>query len=326
MQVFISSSTDPWCNLATEEWLFQNNDLPTPILFLWRNREAVIIGRFQNPWAECNLDYTRQEGIAVLRRQSGGGAVFHDPGNTNFSIISDIASHDRDAADRLVASALKEFGISAEISPHHDLFVDGHKISGSAARESKTRGLHHGTLLIDVDRKRLTKALSPRKRRILTKGVASRPASICNLGDLVPAMDHDAVCGAIQNAFFTHHNRSTAPVFVDLEELEQDQAYRDSLKKLQSWEWIYGSSPAFSSKFLGGFQWGMVEMQVRVESGVIKSVFLLPTTLTSELRTLSRLLGALPGVKFRSEEITEALQKFPGDIPKDIASWISEGV
>ena len=152
LKVFLSDSTDPWFNLATEDWIFRDMDPSYQVLFLWRNAETVVIGRFQNPWTECDVEKMEADGIKLARRQSGGGAVFHDLGNTNFTFLSGADEYDKERNNRIITDALARFGITAEPSGRNDIIVEGRKVSGSAFKKKRDRAFHHGTMLINAAR------------------------------------------------------------------------------------------------------------------------------------------------------------------------------
>ncbi|KAH9459022.1 hypothetical protein Pst134EA_019172 [Puccinia striiformis f. sp. tritici] len=145
--IWCSSSLDPYLNLSIEEYLFRNVNLNNPILFIYRNRKSVIIGRNQNPWQETNLEELKQQDIRIVRRRSGGGTVYHDEGNTNYSIMMTRESFDRSTNTRIVSQAIQEMGIP--------------KVSGSAFRITSKRAYHHGTMLIDSNLENLRGALRP---------------------------------------------------------------------------------------------------------------------------------------------------------------------
>ena len=272
-RVFVctSFSDDPFLNLALEDMLFRRMGTEDQILFLWQSRPCVVIGRFQNPWVECSLKELERDGADLVRRQSGGGTVYHDGGNSNFTFLCPAAAFDADENLGVVTSALDNLGIHAEISPRHDILVEGFKVSGSAFRKKRDRVLHHGTLLIAADRERLTRYLAAPDWNIEAKGVASVRSRVINLVELRPGMNHSAFCGAAAEVFLGGCHRdgggdgsggprdggsqavsptdAAAPIWPGLtggvmeigaSDLDgEGQAYRDTLT---SWEWRFGKS------------------------------------------------------------------------------------
>lgn len=180
MKYLVNESTDPYFNMAFDEWCLENIDLDEPVFYLWKNRPSVIIGLNQNASQEVNLEYLRQNGITLARRVTGGGAVYHDLQNLNYSIIG------RDACPEIFAEALTKLGIDAELTGRNDIFVGGKKVSGYAKRIWKDRVLIHGTLMYDVDIDVLTKALTTPVSKLAMKGVASVRSRVTNLKEMLP--------------------------------------------------------------------------------------------------------------------------------------------
>ncbi|KAJ2817303.1 hypothetical protein IWW50_006215, partial [Coemansia erecta] len=159
---YVSKSTDPYTNLAFEDWLLRNTDPQAYVLYLWRNRPTIVIGRNQNPWKECNLDMMQKRDVLLARRTSGGGAVYHDLGNTNYTVLMPRQAFSRDRCALMVAQALKQADIPAYVNARHDVAVGERKVSGSAFRLTSARAFHHGTMLIDADLARLNGCLRSR--------------------------------------------------------------------------------------------------------------------------------------------------------------------
>lgn len=192
MKYLVNKSTDPYFNMAFDEWCLENIDIGEPVFYLWKNRPSVIIGLNQNASQEVNLDYLRQNGITLARRVTGGGAVYHDLQNLNYSIIG------RDACPEIFAEALRKLGIDAELTGRNDIFVGGKKVSGYAKRIWKDRVLIHGTLMYDVDIDVLTKALTTPVSKLAMKGVASVRSRVTNLKEMLPQFkDIDGVKAAL---------------------------------------------------------------------------------------------------------------------------------
>jgi len=143
LKVYKSETTDPFFNLATEEWLFRQGDLSKHNLFLWRNAPTVVIGRNQNPWKECHVQQMEKDNVILARRTSGGGAVYQDLGNTNFTFLSGIHDYNKNQNSQIIINALSQFGVKAETSERNDILVNGMKISGSAYKISGMKAFHH---------------------------------------------------------------------------------------------------------------------------------------------------------------------------------------
>lgn len=209
LRLLVSDSYDPWFNLAVEECIFRQMPATQRVLFLWRNADTVVIGRAQNPWKECNTRRMEEDNVRLARRSSGGGAVFHDLGNTCFTFMAGKPEYDKTISTSIVLNALNSLGVTAEASGRNDLVVktpDGdRKVSGSAYRETMDRGFHHGTLLLNADLSRLANYLNPDKKKLQAKGITSVRGRVANLVELLPGITHEQICDAIREAFFEHY-------------------------------------------------------------------------------------------------------------------------
>ncbi len=188
--IYISQCHDPYLNPTFENWLFQNKAQEHPILFLWQNKPSIIIGRAQNPWLECDLTELEKDSIDVIRRQSGGGTVYHDLGNLNYTFICPNTHYDKQKNLQTVIDALAQLDIKAQVSPRNDIIVkdksgENKKVSGCAFRETKHKSFHHGTLLINTDTSNLIRYLHHKQDQgIDAKGVASVRSKVINLSEL----------------------------------------------------------------------------------------------------------------------------------------------
>jgi len=250
-RILKSASFDPWFNLAQEHRLFQTMAPDERILLFWRNDPVVVIGRYQNPWRECRLSLMEQEGVVLARRQSGGGAVYHDRGNLCITFMGGRAHFDRKANISLVTEALRTLGYPATSNERNDLLLEGKKISGSAYRETSTKAFHHATLLMDADLTRLSAFLAPKATFTAIKGIASVRSMVTNLSAARPDIDLAGVEPAIARAFAKScglaHDLAIvqslpAPSYnTDGELAEQEALYK-------SWEWRFGGAPDFTAR------------------------------------------------------------------------------
>ncbi|PHM41343.1 lipoyltransferase and lipoate-protein ligase family protein [Xenorhabdus szentirmaii] len=207
LRLLLSDSHDPWFNLAVEECIFRQMPPNQRVLFLWRNASTVVVGRAQNPWKECNTRRMEMDGIKLARRSSGGGAVFHDLGNTCFTFMAGKPEYNKSVSTQIILDGLKKSGIQATASGRNDLVVSSpegeRKISGSAYRETKDRGFHHGTLLINADLNRLADYLNPDPKKLQAKGITSVRARVTNLSELLPDVTYEKICGGLSRHFLT---------------------------------------------------------------------------------------------------------------------------
>ncbi len=241
-RLVISQNRDTYINLTIENSLFTDASGSGHTLLLWVNNPSVIIGRYQNPWLECSFESMNDSGISLARRQSGGGAVYHDEGNLNFSFICGKELYDRERNLRTVVKALGALGVSAEINERHDVVVEGKKVSGSAFRISSGRVLHHGTLLVSSDLHPLKASLSgPSLEGIESKGIRSVRSSVVNLSRYNPNLTVDVLKTALSDSFESEYGSA------DTATADGAGAVKDGFyKRMISPEWIYGNTPEFS--------------------------------------------------------------------------------
>lgn len=243
MQIYIATSHDPFYNLAVENWLFHHKLADQPILYLWQNTPCVVIGRAQNPWRETHLTALNTENIPIVRRQSGGGTVFHDLGNINYTILSPNHCYDKRANLQYICSILHQLDLQAYHSPRNDILINGldgqpYKISGSAFRETKDKSFHHGTLLINSDTSRLYHYLhQPIDQNLEAKGVASHRSKVINLAQLKTSLTVEKVL----DAFMASSNESPILLSHQLNDIE----ITTEMNKLKDWEWRFGKTLPF---------------------------------------------------------------------------------
>ena len=195
--LYMSPTGDGWKNLAADEWFLDHLPEDTVLLYFYINDNAVIIGKNQNPWRECDLTAMEQDGVQLVRRVSGGGAVYHDGGNLNFSFIASRTRYDEQKQFELILQAVRSLGIACEFSGRNDLLAEGRKFSGNAFCHRGPNCQHHGTLLVDADMGRLQRYLKPDPRKLRAKGVASVRSRVCNLKELCPGLTAEAVRRAV---------------------------------------------------------------------------------------------------------------------------------
>lgn len=234
--------TDPAFNMAFDEFCLEKLELDEPVFYLWQNRPSVILGYNQEVNTEVNLDYLKREGILLARRVTGGGAVYHDLGNLNYTIVgrSDNLERDYPQYARMMMDALRTLGVPAELSGRNDILVEGRKVSGFAKRVCKDRLMVHGTLMFRVDMERLTHVLTPPATKLQSKGIASVRSRVANLSDFLPAMES-------VETFAQQLEEILSNGYADKEYVLPDNAlelvHRLAEEKFGTDEWIYGRSP-----------------------------------------------------------------------------------
>lgn len=334
LRLLISDSYDPWFNLAVEECIFRQMSPTQRVLFLWRNNDTVVIGRAQNPWKECNTRRMSEDGVKLARRSSGGGAVFHDLGNTCFTFMAGKPEYDKSISTGIILDALHSLGLTAGASGRNDLIVttaDGErKVSGSAYRETKDRGFHHGTLLLNADLSRLANYLHPDPKKLQAKGITSVRSRVANLVELMPDITHEQICDAVTESFFKHYGERVEAEHISPRYEPDMPNFSEQFLKQSSWEWNFGQAPAFNHQLDERFVWGGVELHFDVERGLITRAQMFTDSLNPA--PLEALAERLQGVIYRSEEISAMVQQLAQDYPeqqtelRDLNQWLLQQV
>ena len=267
------TTTDPAFNLAAEQYVFETLPKDSSYIMLWQNDNAVIIGKYQNTLAEINLPYVEQHSIRVVRRLSGGGAVYHDLGNLNYSFISDAASSGK-VNLRLfcepVIHALAELGVRAEINGRNDMTVDGKKFSGNAQYIRGGRVLHHGTILFNSDLSVIGEALHVDRSKIIAKGIPSVRSRVTNL---LPYFPDGTTLSDFRAALLSHLLAEEPGEEYIFSEKDLSEISRLQNERYSRWEWNFGRSPACTLKKSGRVDsCGLVEAYISLDRGLITAV------------------------------------------------------
>jgi lipoate-protein ligase A len=331
LRILKSAVTNPWFNLATEDWIFNTLDPESHTLFLWRNSETVVIGRSQNPWVECKIDKMEADDVFLARRQSGGGAVFHDLGNTNFTFLSPKADYDQDANFTIIVNALKKLGIDAEQSGRNDMQVGDKKISGSAFKHASDRSFHHGTLLVNANMQKLGDYLNPHPLKLQAKGIKSVRSRVANLVEFNEDINHETLSDAIIEAFCEYYQDTDYDDTTPVEELDRDTLAKEPslnayYEQMADWNWRFGKTPQFSHHVETRFDWGIIDLHMDVQQAVITDVVIFSDALNVDLIDL--LKQTLTGTKYnRSEvkaklaELAQAHDELAAQVG-DVSAWL----
>ena len=273
MKFIENTSNDPHYNLAFEEYVFKNLDFNEEFVLLWINGPSIIIGKNQNTVEEINMDYVKENNINVVRRVTGGGAVYHDLGNLNFSFIVKSDSNEKidfKTYNVPIIKALERLGVNCELSGRNDLVIDEKKFSGIAQSITKGRVLNHGTLLFDSKLDTLSKALNVKRDKIESKGVKSVSSRVTNIKPYVKDdIDTLEFKQVLLKNIFEYFNQP-----IEIYELTDED--RKGIQKMVderygTWEWNYGRSPKFNYKGYNRFAGGCVEARLQVENGLIEN-------------------------------------------------------
>lgn len=272
MRYLINKSTNPYFNLALDEYAMKHIDVDDDFFFLWRNEPAVIIGKNQNAVEEVNQKYIDENGVKVARRVSGGGAVYHDLGNLNFTFVinvDDPGKVDYKKYVQPIIDALASMGIKAEASGRNDILIDGLKISGNAQRVTNGKLMHHGTLLFDVNLEHMVQALNVAPDKYISKGVKSVRSRVTNIKEHLPEdTDIFDFWDALQ--YYLSNNGQDAEIVLSDEEIATIEY--EALNRFSTWDWVYGESPEFDMSNEQRFAGGKLETKLTVENGHIDNI------------------------------------------------------
>ncbi len=329
LKVYISEITDPFLNLAVEDQIFRMAGENERILILWRNRESVVIGRYQNPFLECNLRLIRDNGILLVRRQSGGGAVYHDTGNLNFTFISERKKHNKENNITVILSALRSLNIEASTSDRSDITVGGMKISGSAFKLGSRFAFHHGTLLINTNLGKLGLYLRAENSGIESKGIKSVRSGVANLSDFNPLIDYKLLGENVINQFSKFYDCTCSTEVISGCKFD-DPEFNSRYDEFRSWDWLFGKTPDFKQIISGHYKDRDIDIAIDTHRGKIRGIEICSAPPVPGIRKIIE--TALMGCRYSAKYIKEALNN-PEDHTEsgrkeilDFAYWISRRI
>ena len=301
-------STDPTLNLALEEHALLTLDMSDSYLLFYVNRPSIIIGKHQNTIEEIDADFVHEHGITVVRRISGGGAVYHDLGNLSFSFITRYTPQRFNNYAEFtgpVVEALRELGVAAERTGRNDIVVEGRKVSGNAQVVRGDRMFSHGTLLLSSNLDDVSRALKPKPGKVESKGIQSVRSRVANISEFLSApLAMDDFRGRLLAHLFPGGGPPPTHDFSD-EDRRRIEALADS--KYRTWDWNYGESPPFNLQRTRRFATGEVDVRCFVEDGIIKSIRFYGDFFSS--REMAELERCLTGSRYRRDDVASALER-----------------
>lgn len=320
-----SDGTYPYRNLAIEEYLLRNTEPEECILYLWQNRKTIVIGYNQNAWKECLAGKLQEDGGFVVRRLSGGGAVFHDLGNLNFTFLVREENYNLEKQLDVILKAVNKLGIHAVKSGRNDILVEGRKFSGNAFLNLERHCYHHGTLMVDVNTQELSKYLNVSQDKLRSKGVDSVKSRVANLSEFYPEITISLLKEKLLEAFQEVYDLQAEKILPsDLDEKELKKAE----DKFASWDWIFGRRIQFQYEIEKRFLWGGVTMEFQVSEGIIQDMCIYSDAM--EQGFISRIPEYLTGCRYDKRELCVGLYRVPtlsekeGQMMQDIQQFILE--
>ncbi|KOA21538.1 lipoate-protein ligase A [Clostridium homopropionicum DSM 5847] len=318
-----STSYDPWYNLALEEHLFNKAEDNEIIFYLWQNDNTVVIGRNQNPWRECRYTELERDEGKLARRLSGGGAVYHDLGNMNFTFIMKESLYNVEKQLQVIINGVKKLGINAEFSGRNDILVEGKKFSGNAFYSDEGRCYHHGTLLVDSDISKLCQYLKVSKEKMESKGIKSVQARVINLKEINTSIDIKKLSEALEISFQEVYNSSISENAIMSGDTSE---FKELYDKYSSWKWRYGETPNFQISFYNRFSWGDLDINLNLRDGEVMSIAIFSDAMDYKL--IKDMEKSIQGIKFEKLEILQKLEMlneiYDKNIISDIENWLNE--
>lgn len=311
MLIIKNPSTDPYFNLAAEEYLLKEFD--EDIFTLWRNENAIIVGKHQNTLAEINQDYVTKQGVKVVRRLSGGGAVFHDLGNLNFTFITNAKPNEELKIDfrhftQPIVDVLQSLGVNAEFSGRNDLLVDGMKISGNAEHiyHQKKRTLHHGTLLFTSQIADLSAALKVNPLKFKDKAVKSVRSRVTNIST---HLKEEISVSDFYDKIIYHIAKNSEDVsFYEFNQEDIAAIRKLAEEKYSTWEWNFGYSPKYTFRKISATPGGQIEVLIQAEKGIITDLKYYGDFF--DTRDKEEIEKALTGIRHNPDAISEILSAY----------------
>lgn len=308
MRYLINKSTNPYYNLALDEYAMKHINIDEDFFFLWRNEPSVIIGKNQNTAEEVNQSFIDKNKVKVARRVSGGGAVYHDFGNLNFTFIINVDDPGKVNYKKYVQpiiDALKEMGINAEASGRNDILVDGLKISGNAQRMANGKLMHHGTLLYDVNIEDMVQALNVAPDKFISKGVKSVRSRVTNIREHLPNTSDIFDFWDSLQYYLSNKGEDKEIVLGDAEIAKIEF---EAINRFATWDWIYGESPEFDLVNQKRFDGGKLEIKMNVEKAHIKEIRFIGDYLG--LKDVGVIEERLRNVRFNKSDVDSILSEF----------------
>lgn len=305
--IMLTDETNPHQNLAVETALMEAIRPGDFCMYLWQNKHTVVIGRNQNAWKECRCALLQEENGTLARRSSGGGAVYHDLGNLNFTFAASPERYDLGVQLSLILSALEGIGIKAAFTGRNDITLDGKKFSGNAFKHSQNCSMQHGTLLVSADMELLSRYLRPPESKLKAKGIESVRARVMNLAEANPALTVEGLKELLMGAFRKKFGGADA--------LKPEELDTSKIAPLYaSWGWNYGETPRFDVALENRFPWGGVEILLSLAGGRVAAAQAYTDAMDETLA--EKIQAALAGADYGSS-LADRLSFHP-----ELADWV----
>jgi len=310
-----SNCLDPYRNQAIEKCLLDTCDDDAVIMYLWQNRNTVVVGRNQDCFAECRVRRLEEEGGHLARRLTGGGAVYHDAGNLNFTFICSAGNYDVDRQNKVIMEAVSGLGLHAEKNGRNDMTIAGRKFSGHAYYRSRENCMHHGTIMIDVDTSQMSRYLSAGQQKLRSNGVRSVRSRVMNLAEKIKDVSLEDVAGAMEKAFAGVYG-----IAAETMQSPPENEIPQRRKHFADEKWLYGSSFSGDRAISKRFDWGELTIKLRMNDDLITDCRVFSDSLVWD--DIEKLPGAMKNIPWEPELLKEVLTS--SRIRKDIVDFIAD--
>ncbi len=324
VRIYISKVHNPAFNLAFESYLLKSNSPDTMIFYLWQNDKTIVIGRHQNPYKECDLEKVKRDGVTVIRRSSGGGAVYHDLGNLNFTFLAGEGVYDVDRQCGVIVDALKAFGLNCQVSGRNDMTIEGSKFSGHAYMNHDEMYCHHGTLLVNSDLKILSEYLTVSELKLRSKGVESVRSRVVNLCEIHSGVETGELNVESLKEVLVKTFLSKYPYEWSIEDVgtEYNQPeVIEAMQRFETWDWNVSESLEFDVTYDSKFRWGMMELSLKCSNGLISDCDINSDCILDE--DFGELKRGLIGTAFKKNEMIKIVDLClkQDEIRTDFRNW-----
>ena len=263
LQTLISTQYDPFLNRAVEQYLTEHQEKGTVTMYLWKNQQTVVIGYNQNPYSECNVQLLLDESGHLMRRGTGGGAVYHDLGNINFSFIADKSLYDVHKQLSVIQDALQAYGLQTEISGRNDLTCQGRKFSGNAFAKGQRNDLHHGTILIKTNGAMMQRYLIVDKAKLMKNGVKSVASRVINLSEIVPELTSENIKQPLISSFEKVYGGKAN--WLDFDTFINNKEVQTIREHIASEDFLFSRWRQFKTTKKAQFPWGNVDIALHID-------------------------------------------------------------
>lgn len=304
LQVLYSQDFNPYFNLALEEFLLNTLTPDTMILYLWQNENTVVIGRNQNAWKECKVSALEEDHGYLARRLSGGGAVYHDLGNLNFTFITNMDNYNIERQSNVIIRALAYEGVKAEKSGRNDLLVDGKKFSGNAYYQKHGNAYHHGTILVDVDMKKMGQYLNVSATKLKSNGVDSVRSRVMNMKEVIPDLTIEGMKQLMVRALGDEYGLPVKSLTLSPGDVNQIMLLT---QRYQSSQWKFHKKIKSNLEIMDRFIWGDIHLELELEGDIVKECIIYSDAMDTDF--IAKLTDAIQQSPFQAKLLTNALEQ-----------------